>query len=117
MDFLKEVPTVWDETRVLDAKVGDYILMARRKGETWYVGAMTDWSPRSLELDLGFLENGNFTMQVWKDGVNANRHAADFKQEKQNVSASSKIKIDMAPGGGWAAIINKNSNFMYENIF
>ncbi len=105
MEFLKEVPTHWDETRVLDAKVGDYILIARRKGETWYVGAMTDWSPRSLELDLSFLPDGNFTMQVWKDGVNADRHAADFKQEKQNVSASSKIKINMAPGGGWAAII------------
>jgi alpha-glucosidase len=108
MEFLKEVPTVWDETRVLDAKVGDYILMARRKGETWYVGAMTDWSPRPMELDLSFLPEGNFTMQVWKDGVNADRHAADFKQEKQNVSASSKIKIEMAPGGGWAAIIKKN---------
>jgi alpha-glucosidase len=108
MEFLKEVPTVWDETRVLVAKVGDYILMARRKGETWYVGGMTGWSPRSLELDLSFLPDGNFTMHVWKDGVNADRHAADFKQEKQNVSTSSKIKIDMAPGGGWAAIIKKN---------
>ncbi|WP_372947997.1 glycoside hydrolase family 97 protein [Mariniphaga sp.] len=108
MEFLKEVPTVWDETRVLEAKVGDYILTARRKGETWYVGAMTDWSPRSLELDLSFLPDGNFTMQVWKDGVNADRHAADFKQEKQTVTRSSKIKIDMAPGGGWAAIISKN---------
>ncbi len=108
MEFLKEVPTVWDETRVLDAKVGDYILMARRKGETWYVGAMTDWSPRSLELDLSFLPAGNFTIQVWKDGVNADRHAADFQQEKQNVSASSIMKIEMASGGGWAAIISKN---------
>jgi alpha-glucosidase len=108
MEFLKEVPTVWDETRVLQAKVGDYILMARRKGETWYVGAMTDWSPRSLELDLSFLPAGNFTIQVWKDGVNADRHAADFQQEKQNVSASSIMKIEMAPGGGWAAIISKN---------
>ncbi|MFW5822444.1 MAG: glycoside hydrolase family 97 protein [Tangfeifania sp.] len=108
MEFLKEVPTVWDETRVLEAKVGDYILMARRKGETWYVGAMTDWSPRSLELDLSFLPEGNFNLQIWKDGVNAHRHASDFKQEKQNVSASSKIKIDMKPGGGWAAIIKKN---------
>jgi alpha-glucosidase len=108
MEFLKEVPTVWDETRVLDAKVGDYILMARRKGETWYVGGMTDWTPRSLELDLSFLPEGNFNMEFWKDGVNADRRASDFKQEKQNVSASSKIKIEMAPGGGWAAIIKKN---------
>jgi alpha-glucosidase len=108
MEFLKEVPTVWDETLVLQAKVGDYILMARRKGDSWYVGAMTDWSPRSLELDLSFLSEGNFTIQVWKDGVNADRHAADFKQEKQNVNASSKMKIEMASGGGWVAIISKN---------
>ncbi|HDR51653.1 MAG TPA: hypothetical protein ENN90_08560, partial [Mariniphaga anaerophila] len=77
-------------------------------GETWYVGAMTDWSPRALELDLSFLPDGNYTMQVWKDGVNAERHAADFKQEKQTVTRSSDIKIDMASGGGWAAIIKKN---------
>ena len=107
MEFLKEVPTIWDETRVLEAKVGDYILLARRNDDTWYVGAMTDWSPRSLVLDLSFLPDGNYTMQVWKDGVNADRHAADFQQEKQDVNVSSKIKIDMAPGGGWAAIISK----------
>jgi alpha-glucosidase len=108
MEFLKEVPSVWDETKVLDAKVGEYILVARRKGETWYVGAMTDWSPRAMDLDLSFLPDGNYKMEIWKDGVNADRHASDFKQEKQNVTRSSKIKINMAPGGGWAAIISKN---------
>ncbi|WP_372931708.1 glycoside hydrolase family 97 protein [Mariniphaga sediminis] len=108
MEFLKQVPTVWDETRVLEAKVSDYILVARRLGETWYVGAMTDWSPREMELDLGFLDSGNFKMQVWKDGVNADKHAADFRQEEVNVTSSSKIKIEMAPGGGWAAIIKRN---------
>lgn len=108
MEFLKQVPTVWDETRVLEAKVSDYILVARRLGETWYVGAMTDWSPREMELDLGFLDSGSFKMQVWKDGVNADKHAADFSQEEVNVTKSSKIKIEMAPGGGWAAIIKRN---------
>jgi alpha-glucosidase len=106
MEFLKEVPTVWDETHVQEAKVGDYILMARRLGNTWYVGAMTDWSPRTLELDLSFLGSGNYKAQIWKDGVNADKHAADFKQEEMSVSNSSKIKIKMAPGGGWAAIIS-----------
>ncbi|SHF44569.1 alpha-glucosidase [Mariniphaga anaerophila] len=107
MEFLEKVPTVWDETRVLDAKVGDYVLIARRLGDTWYVGGMTDWSPRTLELDLGFLSDGNYTMNVWKDGVNADKQAIDFKQEEQRVNSSSKIKIEMAPGGGWAAIISK----------
>jgi alpha-glucosidase len=108
MEFLKEVPTVWDETRVLDGKVGDYVLIARRSGDTWYVGAMTDWSPRELELNLNFLEAGNYSMKVWKDGVNAHRHASDFKNEELQISGSSKMKIQMAPGGGWAAIIRKN---------
>jgi alpha-glucosidase len=107
MEFLKKVPSVWDETRVLEAKVGDYIQIARRSGETWYVGAMTDWSPRSLELNLNFLEEGNYTLQLWQDGINASRYAADFKMDTKNVSNNSKIKIEMAPGGGWAAIITK----------
>jgi alpha-glucosidase len=61
-----------------------------------------------MDLDLSFLPDGNYKMEIWKDGVNADRHASDFKQEKQNVTRSSKIKINMAPGGGWAAIISKN---------
>jgi alpha-glucosidase len=107
MKFLKEVPSVWDETRVLEAKVGDYILIARRSGETWFVGAMTDWSPRSIELNLNFLEEGNYSLQLWQDGINASKYAADFKMDTKNVSNNSKIKIEMAPGGGWAAIITK----------
>ena len=55
MEFLEAVPTVWDDTKVLDAKVSDYILVARRSGDKWFVGAMTDWTPRTLELNLGFL--------------------------------------------------------------
>lgn len=107
MEFLEAVPSVWDDTKVLDAKVSDYILLARQSGDKWFVGAMTDWDPRSLQLDLSFLGDGNYTMQVWKDGVNAAKHAADFKQEEMTVTNSSKIKIDMAPGGGWVAIITK----------
>lgn len=108
MEFLEKVPVVWDETRVLDGKVGEYIVTARRSGDTWYVGAMTNWTARSVELDLGFLGDGNHTMQVWKDGVNAHRQAKDFKQEKDYVSISSKVKIEMAPGGGWVAVITGN---------
>lgn len=107
MAFLKEVPVVWDETRVLEAKVGDYILIARRSGETWYVGAMTDWTSRTIEPDFSFLPEGSYSMEVWSDGMNADKHAADFKQEKMEMTPSSKVTIKMAPGGGWAAIIEK----------
>lgn len=107
MEFLKEVPTVWDETRVIDAKVGDYILIARRSGDKWFIGAMTDWSPREMQLDLSFLEDGNYKLEIWKDGVNAAKHAADFAQEEIEVTNNSKVEIEMAPGGGWVGIITK----------
>lgn len=107
MEFLSAVPTVWDDTKVLDAKVSDYIAVARRSGNTWYVGAMTDWDPRTLNLKLDFLGEGSYTMKIWKDGVNASKHASDFAQETLDVSANSTVKVNMAPGGGWVAIIEK----------
>ncbi len=107
MEFLRKVPSVWDETHVLEAKVGNYILIARRLGDNWFVGAMTDWSSRTLDLDLSFLSEGNYSMQIWKDGINADKHAADFKIENRSVSANSIMTLEMAPGGGWAAIITK----------
>ena len=107
MEFLSAVPTVWDETKVLKAKVSDYIAIARRSDDTWYIGTMTDWDPRTLELKLDFLGDGNYTMKVWKDGVNAAKHAADFAQETLDVTVRSTVNVKMAPGGGWVAIIEK----------
>ncbi len=108
MEFLEAVPSVWDDTKVLDAKVSDYILIARRSGSTWFVGAMTDWDARELDLDLSFLGDGNYSMQIWKDGVNADKHASDFTKEELQVTNSSKLQISLAPGGGWVAIISKD---------
>ncbi|MCE4564765.1 glycoside hydrolase family 97 protein [Maribellus sp. CM-23] len=107
MEFLSVVPSVWDDTKVLKGKVGDYVAIARRSGDTWYIGAMTDWDARELSLNLGFLGDGNYEMSVWKDGVNADKHAADFAQESQDVTSASEINVKMAPGGGWTAIIEK----------
>ncbi len=107
VDFIVRIPTVWDETRVLHGAVGDYIAVARRKGDTWYIGAMTDWDPRELELDLSFLGEGMYKMEVFKDGVNAGRFAEDYKKESFKVNKSSKILAKMAAGGGWTAIISR----------
>jgi len=107
MEFLAAVPSVWDDTKVLAGKVSDYIAIARRSGDTWYVGAMTDWDERTLDLDLNFLGEGNYTMKIWKDGINADKYAADFAQEELEVSKNSKMKVKMAPGGGWVAILEK----------
>jgi len=106
MQFLGPVPTVWDETKVLQAKMGDYIAIARRRGFDWYIGAMTDWSGRELELDLSFLPSGSFQMSSYQDGANADRLGSDYKKVVSKVDNKSKVTIKMAPGGGWAARIS-----------
>lgn len=103
-DFLFRVPTVWDEVRVLDGKVGQYIITARRKGSAWYIGAMTDWTPRSLTVDLAALGRGKASVEAWEDGPGASENAADW--QKNNFTASGRFTISLAPGGGWAGIVN-----------
>lgn len=105
--FISKMPTVWDQTRVLDAKVGDYILMARQKGNDWYLGAMTDWTARSLTLDCSFLGEGTYKIEIMQDGINAGKSAIDYKRVVQQVTKASQLKIEMAKGGGWAAICKK----------
>jgi len=106
MEFLAPVPTVWDETKVLDAKLGEYVLVARRNGKDWYVGAMTNWTGRDLDIDLSFLPSGNYTMDSYQDGINADRFASDYVKTKTQVTSGKKLKITLAPGGGWAARIH-----------
>jgi alpha-glucosidase len=105
MDFLAPVPSEWDETKVLDARIADYVVVARRNAQDWYVGAMTDWTPRTLEIDLSFLPEGTFTMEAYQDGVNADRNASDYKKTTTRVSRTTKLKLSLASGGGWAARI------------
>ena len=104
--FIASIPTVWDETKALDGKVGEYIVMARRSGEDWYVGAMTNWDERDLAIDLSFLPAGNYTIEFYKDGINADRAARDYKKVVEDFTPG-KINVHMAPGGGWAARITK----------
>lgn len=104
--FIASIPTVWDETKALDGKVGEYVVMARRSGDDWYVGAMTDWDARDLAIDLSFLPAGNYTIEFYKDGINADRAARDYKKVVEDFTPG-KINVHMAPGGGWAARITK----------
>ena len=96
---------MWDETVVLGGEIAKYVSMARRSGEQWYVGAMTNWTARSLTLDLSFLGEGKFAAEVYRDGVNASRAARDYKKETIGIPEDRRLKIDMAPGGGWTAKI------------
>jgi len=107
--FISQIPTTWDKTKILHAKVGEYVATARKKGNNWYIGAMNDWNERSLELDLSFLEEGNYEMIIFKDGINANTYAEDYKIEKIIVNNKTKTTMELAKGGGWSAIL-KESN-------
>ena len=105
--FIAEIPTVWDETKVIDGRIAEYIATARRSGDTWYIGAMTDWNARDLSLDLSFLGDGDYEMTVYRDGINADRAARDYVKETVTVPASRKVTVHLAPGGGYAAKIVK----------
>jgi alpha-glucosidase len=106
-DFIVKIPVVWDDIKVLDAKIGDYLLLARRSGDDWYVGALTDWTAREMELDLSFLPSGSYKLEVFSDGINADRHAQDYRHEVREVVQGEKIKINMVSGGGWVAKISQ----------
>ena len=103
LEFLSAVPAVWDESRVLDARIAEYVAMARRSGKEWYCGAMTDWSPRELQIDLSFLPAGNFRLEEYHDGMNADRLASDYKKTTRIVTNATKLTLKLAEGGGWAA--------------
>jgi alpha-glucosidase len=106
-EFIASVPTVWDDTFPLNGEVGKYVSIARRKGNAWYVGAMTNWSARSLELDLSFLGEGSFKGEVFRDGPNANKAARDYRKETIDIPDSRKLKASMAPGGGYVIKITR----------
>ena len=107
VDFITQIPTVWDETRVLKAAVSDYIIVARRRGDTWYMGAMTDGTSRNFTVNLSFLDEGRYEMEIMKDGANAHRYAEDYKKETMEADRNTTVAIEMKSGGGWAAILKR----------
>jgi alpha-glucosidase len=108
VDIITQIPTVWDETIVLEAAVSDYIVVARRSGEDWYLGAMTDWEPRDFDIALSFLnENTDYSVQIFKDGINADRNAMDYKVDEKTMSSTTPLQIHMSSGGGFSAIFKK----------
>ena len=104
-DFIAQVPTTFDETIALDGELGKYTLIARRKGSTWYLAAMTDWVPRDLTVDLSFLGSGQHQADIFADGVNAGKEATDYLHTRKTVSSSDRLPIHLSSGGGWTAII------------
>ncbi|HEY6975441.1 MAG TPA: glycoside hydrolase family 97 protein [Chitinophagaceae bacterium] len=105
LNFIATVPTIFDETVALDGKVGEYAAIARRKNDTWFVGAMGNWNAHDITIDLSFLKEGNFEAEIFKDGINADRDATDYKREGIKVSPKDKLNIHLSTGGGWVAKI------------
>jgi alpha-glucosidase len=102
-DFISKIPTITDETVALDGKVGEYVAIARRKDKNWYVGAMSNWQPRDITIDLSFLGSGTYEAEIFQDGINADRDATDYKRFVRKVSAADKLTVHLMNGGGWAA--------------
>lgn len=101
-EFIAGIPTVWDETVPLKSEVGEYVAVARRKGAKWYVGALTNWTPRDLTLDLSPLKVAGKSAIVFKDGVNAEKFAQDYEKTTLTIPADGKVTVHLAPGGGVA---------------
>ncbi len=77
--------------------------MARRTGTTWYIGALTSWTQRKVEIDFSFLPEGEYILEFFRDGANSNRYAQDYRRETRSVSAGEKLTVQLASGGGWVA--------------
>lgn len=104
-DFIAAVPTTFDETVPLCGEMGEYVAIARRKGDTWYVAAMNNWSPRTLTIDLSRFLKAESTMDSFADGVNADREATDYRHVTRTVAPTDTLTLHLAPAGGWCAII------------
>ena len=106
ISYIASIPTVWDNTQVLSAKVGEYVVTARQKGNDWYVGGLTNWDARTMNVDLSFLPAGNYQIDMYVDGVNADRVARDYQHKTMLLNGRS-VEVKMAPGGGFALKITK----------
>lgn len=106
-DFITKVPVTFDETVALDGEVGEYAMLARRKGKTWFAGAMTNWTQREIEIDFSFLGDGEYNAVIFRDGINADRDPTDYVKDEIKIYAHDKLKIKLLPGGGWAARLEK----------
>ena len=109
-DFIAQIPTVFDEVIPLDGKLGEYVVVAKRKGSKWYLAAMTNWQPRELTIDLSKVKTVDGKgisgkANIFADGINADREATDYKHTYQQVTNNAILQVHLAPGGGWAAIV------------
>ena len=102
-DYIAEIPTVWDESKVIEGSMGEYIITARRKGDKWYIGGLTNWDARIVSVDVKAITGKTGKATLYKDGPNAQRDGTDF--QKVEVNTEGKLSVRMEPGGGFALVI------------
>jgi alpha-glucosidase len=106
-EFIRKVPTVWDETRVIDAEPGQWIAIARRKGNQWFIGGITNGEERTVSLSLQFLSPGNYNSKIYSDSPDCIQNPNHLLQENRTVRSGEKLNLHMAPGGGFAIILQE----------
>ncbi|MDP4151411.1 MAG: glycoside hydrolase family 97 protein [Bacteroidota bacterium] len=107
LHFLAGMPTTWDETLPLDGKIGEYAIVARRKGDAWFVGGISNWTGRSVTVHFDFLGSGTYNAEIFTDGPNANRVGNDYIRSERRIVKGDELRIDMANGGGFAIRLSK----------
>ena len=115
MKFLGEIPTTWDETKILGGKVGDYIVTARRKGDDWWIAGMTDWSKRQIKFTTDFLGTEWYNVEEFTDGINSESYPSDYIINKHAYRklwpvGDNLMQINMSPGGGFVIKYSKKKN-------
>src|SRR4249919_1787891 len=101
MQLLGSIPTTWDETKILQGKVGEFIITARKKGDNWFVAGLNNSNARTVSLDFDFIEKVNFNMTICNDGVNAHNYGSDYELRQKDIQYAEKLDISMASGGGF----------------
>jgi alpha-glucosidase len=104
-EFVVDVPTTWDETQFVAGEAGEYLVVARRSGDTWYLGGITNWTARELELPLTFLGDGQFEATVYADTSRDGRKPNELRKDIRAVKAKDSFHVALASGGGFAAVI------------
>jgi alpha-glucosidase len=104
LEFIRDVPVTWDETKILQGDIGEFIITARRKGDTWYLGAMTNESARELDVKLDFLARGQYTAEIWQDG----KTISTLDKKQQSVTRAQSINLSLAATGGAVVVLKKN---------
>ena len=107
LEFISQIPTTWDESIAINGKVAEYVTLARRKGNDWYIGGITNWDARDMEINLSFLPQGNYKVTLFTDGANAHKKGIDYKYKEYNINSTEVLNLHLAPGGGFAAKLEK----------